>query len=122
MESNKEDRARLIREGNKEFNSGNIRKAARIYESTNYKDGLIRVGDHFYKKHQPLIAYGYYRKADYKPMLESLQESFVVALKVWLTEDEPIEEITDIEKERAKPSGSNNTIAPQLGREQYKKN
>lgn len=78
-------RIELIRRGNEFFNKGDIEKAAQIFKATNYRDGLIRVGDYFYfEKHQPLRAYGYYRQAGYDKGLEKIKLGFVFALKCWL--------------------------------------
>lgn len=41
------ERAETIREGNRAFNEGNIRKARDLFIKAEYKDGLIRLGDHF---------------------------------------------------------------------------
>jgi hypothetical protein len=41
------DKAALNRKGNKLFNSGDIESARRIYLTTGYSDGLIRVGDRY---------------------------------------------------------------------------
>ena len=41
------EKAALNRKGNIFFNSGEIEKARRIYLTTGYSDGLIRVGDHY---------------------------------------------------------------------------
>jgi hypothetical protein len=41
------DKVALNRKGNKLFNSGDIESARRIYLTTGYSDGLIRVGDHY---------------------------------------------------------------------------
>lgn len=79
----------LIREGNAAFNEGDIEMAARIFKTTVYKDGLIRVGDYYYfEKHQPLLAYGYYRKAGHQKMLDKIFDGFTFALKCWLWEGE----------------------------------
>lgn len=83
-------KAQLIRKGNQAFNEGNIDLASRIFKSTEYKDGLIRVGDYYYfDKHQPLMAYGYYRRANHNIMLEKINDGFIFALKCWLEEDKP---------------------------------
>ena len=37
----------LNRKGNEFFNSGDIENARRIFLTTGYSDGLIRVGDHY---------------------------------------------------------------------------
>lgn len=80
-------RAELIRMGNQLFNSGDVETAAQVFQATDYRDGLIRVGDHFYyEKHQPLRAYGYYRQAKHEKMLERVSSGFVFALKMWLWE------------------------------------
>ncbi|EMF43198.1 hypothetical protein LEP1GSC083_0545 [Leptospira interrogans serovar Pyrogenes str. L0374] len=48
------ERAETIREGNRAFNEGNIRKARDLFIKAEYKDGLIRLGDHFmYEKKCP---------------------------------------------------------------------
>ena len=93
----------LIRKGNEAFNSGNIDLAAKLFKSTEYQDGLIRIGDYYYyDKRQPLIAYGYYRKAKHEPMLNKLSESFIFALKYWLaepkTKDEKSETVSTTEE------------------------
>lgn len=57
------ERAQLIREANTAFNAGDIRKARELFLKTDYKDGLIRLGDHFmYDRKLPMLAFGYYKK------------------------------------------------------------
>ncbi len=120
-----QERAQLIRQGNREFNAGNVRVAARIFESAGYKDGLIRVGDHFYKKQQPLIAYGFYRKGGETKKIQSLQYSFALALKMWLMEDEtPADEKNTgavVNSSEKNPPPKSGVVAPQLGRDKYRK-
>ena len=85
------NRNRSIREGNALFNAGKIEQAAQIFRATNYKDGLIRVGDHFYlEKHQPLRAYGFYRAAGDTSRMQRIQDGFIFALRCWL-DDSPDE-------------------------------
>ena len=82
------ERTALIRKGNAAFNDGNVDLASQIYKTTEYKDGLIRIGDYYYfEKRQPLLAYGYYRKANHSQMMDKLSESFIFALKCWLSDD-----------------------------------
>lgn len=81
-------RAELIRRGNQLFNEGKYFDAGRVYSTVGYKAGLIRLGDLFYfDKQMPLVAYGFYRKAAHKPMLEKIGDSFVFALKCLLADD-----------------------------------
>jgi len=81
-------RAELIREGNTAFNSGDIRKAREIFVATGYQDGLIRLGDHFmYEKKLPMLAYGYYKKAERQDKVEEIFQRMVFALSTWLGKD-----------------------------------
>lgn len=41
------ERAETIRQGNRAFNEGDIRKARDLFIKAEYKDGLVRLGDHF---------------------------------------------------------------------------
>ncbi len=78
-------KAELIRRGNELFNQGRFFEAGRIYNTVGYKTGLIRLGDLFYfDKQMPLVAYGFYRNANHKPMLDKISEGFVFALKCLL--------------------------------------
>jgi hypothetical protein len=78
-------KAELIRRGNLLFNQGRYFEAGKIFTTVGYKTGLIRLGDLFYyDKHMPLVAYGFYRKANHKPMLDKIGDSFVFALKCLL--------------------------------------
>ncbi|GAB4422780.1 MAG: hypothetical protein OHK0011_02120 [Turneriella sp.] len=78
-------RAALIRRGNELFNQGRYFEAGRVYTTVGYKTGLIRLGDLFYfEKEMPLVAYGFYRNANHKPMLDKIGDGFVFALKCLL--------------------------------------
>lgn len=81
-------RAELIREGNAAFNSGDYSKAREIFIKTNYKDGLIRLGDYYmYDRKLPMIAYGYYKKAGYQQKVDEIFQRMLMALSVWLGKD-----------------------------------
>ncbi len=74
-------RVELIRKANELFNAGEVEKAAVIFEKTGYKDGLIRIGDHyFFDKKQPLFALGYYRRAGRTDMVDEIFARMVFAL------------------------------------------
>ena len=66
----------LNRKGNILFNSGNIEGARRIFITTGYSDGLVRIGDHYNSKGRSLDALKMYwvapdrRKAE--PIIEQL--------------------------------------------------
>ncbi len=85
MKISTQKRAQLIRLGNQAFNQGDFYQAAKIFKAIKYQDGLIRLGDYYYfDKHQPLMAYGYYRLAKFSKMLNKITEGFVFALSCWL--------------------------------------
>ena len=49
-------KAALNRKGNALYNSGDIEGARRIFLTTGYSDGLVRVGDYYNSKGRPLDA------------------------------------------------------------------
>ncbi|MBM9576422.1 hypothetical protein JWG45_04560 [Leptospira sp. 201903070] len=82
------ERAETIREGNRAFNEGDIRKARDLFIKAEYKDGLIRLGDHFmYEKKMPLLAYGYYKKAGYQKRIDEIFQRMMWALSQWIGAD-----------------------------------
>ncbi|MCW7469609.1 hypothetical protein [Leptospira kanakyensis] len=82
------ERAALIREANTAFNAGDIRKARELFLKTDYKDGLIRLGDHFmYDRKLPMLAFGYYKKAGRQDKVDEIFQRMVYALSVWLGRD-----------------------------------
>ncbi len=84
----KKERIELIRKGNELFNKGEIEKAAVVFRKTGYRDGLTRIGDHyFYEKKQPLIALKYYKMVNKVEKVNEIFERMVFALGKWLGED-----------------------------------
>jgi hypothetical protein len=82
------ERAALIREGNTAFNSGDYPKARELYLKTDYKDGLIRLGDYYmYEKKMPILAYGYYKKAGYTQKIDEIFQRMLYALGQWIGYD-----------------------------------
>lgn len=81
-------RAQLIREANTAFNDGDIRKARELYLKTNYKDGLVRLGDHFmYDRKLPMLAFGYYKKAGMQSKVDEIFQRMIWALSTWIGRD-----------------------------------
>lgn len=64
----------LNRKANVLFNEGNIEGARRIYITTGYSDGLIRVGDIYKDQKKPLKALKFYYLAHNKAKCEELYE------------------------------------------------
>ena len=82
------ERIVLIRKGNEFLNEGNIEKASKIFVTTSYKDGLIRIGDYYYfDKKNPFKALHFYLEAKYEKRIRELTERMAIILKKWLNED-----------------------------------
>ena len=82
------ERIVLIRKGNEFLNKGDIEKASKIFVTTSYKDGLIRIGDHYYfDKKNPFKALHFYLEAKYEKRIRELTERMAIILKKWLNED-----------------------------------
>ncbi len=79
-------RSALIRKGNELFNQGRIDMARRIFLTTRYTDGLIRLGNHYMKERKPLEALRMYWVAPYARRREVLVEKMALVLKRWLKE------------------------------------
>ncbi len=77
----------LIKRGKESFDNGDFLKAGEYFRLSDYHTGLVEVGDHFYRQHQPLLAYGYYKKAKYTSMLDKITHSFSFALRCWMNPD-----------------------------------
>ena len=74
----------LIRKGNASFNEGNIDLAKKIFITTGYTDGIIRIGDHYYKSDMPLKAFEMYWLASSSQKVDAMLEKMVKILRQWL--------------------------------------
>jgi hypothetical protein len=83
---NSEKRAALIRKGNELFNKGEIGLAQRIFMTTRYSDGLIRIGDRYVKDGRPLEALQAYWLAPAPDKTSALVEKIAQVMKQWLAE------------------------------------
>lgn len=81
---NSEQKALLNRKGNFLLNSGKIEEARRIFITTGYSDGLIRIGDIYLKKNKAIDALKLYLLAHDKRKAEMLTEKIasVVSLMI----------------------------------------
>ncbi|MCC5813752.1 MAG: hypothetical protein JJT78_03275 [Leptospira sp.] len=81
-------RSQLIREGNAAFNDRDIRKARELFLKTDYKDGLVRLGDYFmYDRNLPMLAFGYYKKAGMQSKVDEIFQRMIFALSTWIGRD-----------------------------------
>jgi hypothetical protein len=83
----KEDKITLIRKGNELFNQGKYDLAKKIFLTTGYTDGLIRLGNYYYKNNQPLEALRMFWLAPYQKGINGLMSKYVRVISSWLNED-----------------------------------
>ena len=87
---NDKERAKLMRKGNELFNQGDIDLAAKVFITTGYMDGIIRVADYyFFDKRLPLNALPYYRMAKRQDKVDEIYERMFFALKKMVGKEEP---------------------------------
>ncbi len=84
----REQRTTLIRKGNELFNNGEYEIARRIFVTVQYTDGLIRLGDLYYKQNKPLDAFQMYRLAPDSAKTDRMIERMALVLRTWLLEDQ----------------------------------
>ncbi|MBT3273916.1 MAG: hypothetical protein HN368_12235 [Spirochaetales bacterium] len=82
-----QQRSALIRKGNELFNSGQFDQAKRIFVATGYGDGIIRIGDYYLKRHEPLEALRMYLMASAKDKAEHIYQGAASVVQSWLQED-----------------------------------
>jgi hypothetical protein len=81
-----ENRAALIRRGNELFNRGEIELARRIFLTTRYSDGMIRVGDRLVQAGKPLEALAAYWVAPCPEKSAHLIGRMADVVRQWLKE------------------------------------
>lgn len=86
VELPQQKRAALIRKGNELFNGGQIDVARRIFLTTRYTDGLVRLGDYYFENKQPLEAFRMYHAAPYRPRTGAMVERMAMIIRDWLRE------------------------------------
>jgi hypothetical protein len=78
----------LIRKGNEMFNSGKYDIARRIFMTTGYSDGLIRMGDYYMKNKNHVEALKMYWLAPAPRQFEQISERTAIIISNWLKEEE----------------------------------
>ena len=79
-----EQRTALIRKGNVLYNSGDFEKAKRIFLTTGYSDGIIRLGDKSLEEKDFYEALRLYKIAPAREKADALIEKMANALKQWI--------------------------------------
>ncbi len=85
-----QQRTMLIRKGNELYNRGRIDEAKRIFLTTGYTDGLIRVGDYYLQRREPLEAFRMYWLAPERHKSEYLIERMAAVVRSWLKESQDV--------------------------------
>ncbi|MDR2757881.1 MAG: hypothetical protein LBB78_00705 [Spirochaetaceae bacterium] len=81
-------KAALNRKGNILYNSGDIEGAKRIFLTTGYSDGLIRVGDYYVSQGRDIDALHMYWIAPDHTKCEPIIERLSLIIKTLLREEE----------------------------------
>ncbi|MDR1058603.1 MAG: hypothetical protein LBL43_03560 [Treponema sp.] len=86
-------KAALNRKGNILFNSGDIEGARRVFLTTGYSDGLVRIGDYYRTKGRELDALKMYWIAPDRKKAEPIIEKLSVVIRDLIhKEEEPTDE------------------------------
>ena len=80
-------RIALIRKGNELYNSGEYEKAKRVFLTTGYSDGLIRLGDLYLKNKKPYEALRMYWIAPAQEKKDKLIEKMSSVISRWINEE-----------------------------------
>jgi hypothetical protein len=81
-------KVKLNRKGNELFNNGDVEAARRIFQTTGYSDGLIRVGEKYMADRRPIDALKMYRLARDEKRSERLIGNAAIAIQLLLHEEE----------------------------------
>lgn len=79
-------KVKLNRRGNELFNNGDIEAARRLFQTTGYSDGLIRVGDKYLVDRKPIEALKMYRLARDEKRSEALIATAALVIQNMLRE------------------------------------
>jgi hypothetical protein len=79
-------RAALIRKGNELLNQGKHDLAKRIFLTTGYADGLVRLGELYEKQGNVLEAFRLYWLAKYRKRIDPTIQKMVGVVRHWLAD------------------------------------
>jgi len=82
----------LNRKGNALFNAGDVEGARRIFLTTGYSDGLVRIGDYYNSKGRPLDALRMYWIAPDRKKAEPIISQISAVIQSLLQEGGPSNE------------------------------
>jgi hypothetical protein len=81
-----EQKVQLIRKGNELFALGQLEAAKKIFVTTRYSDGMIRLGDHYAQQKDYLSAFQMFKLAPAPDRAEAMIQKLSAVLKNWLKE------------------------------------
>jgi hypothetical protein len=93
-------KVKLNRKGNELFNRGEVETARRIFQTTGYSDGLIRIGNRYLQEKRPVDALKMYWLSRDKTKIEELVGSMAVVIQSLLREEEEQEEQNERQPEQ----------------------
>ncbi len=82
-----EQKAALIRKGNELFNQGKYEMAKRVFMTTHYTDGLIRLGEYYWKQKMPFEAFRMFWLAPFKKKQDAMVEKMAGIIRSWLKDE-----------------------------------
>lgn len=80
-------RALLIRRGNDFFSSGNIKAAEKIFVTTDYKDGIVRLGDYYFTNKNIYKAAEMYFMSGNESKIKLFSEKCAKIIQIMLEEE-----------------------------------
>ena len=99
-----EEKVMLARKGNEAFNNGKINEAIKCFVKAGYRDGIMRVADHYYYDNkQPLVALKFYKMINRKDRIDEIFARMMFALGKLLrpsTEKDSEEKDSDYERDK----------------------
>jgi hypothetical protein len=85
-EVSSEQKVQLIRKANELFSQGNLEQAKKIFVTTRYSDGMIRLGDLYASQKDYLSAFQMYKMAPAPDRAEAMIQKLTAVLKNWIKE------------------------------------
>jgi len=80
-------RIQLIRKGNQLFTEGNINLAEKIFITTDYKDGLVRLGDYYFKNNDVYKSAQMYFMSENKQKINTFCKKMALVIEKYLNDD-----------------------------------
>lgn len=84
LKVSQENRVLLIRKGNELLNDSKVEEAKKIFISIKYSDGLVRLGDFYYKKNDFMEAARMYIISGNRDKIDSISKEISAVIKKWI--------------------------------------